>query len=219
MVSHERLLALPEVENLRRLSQSLAVLDAVMSPDWENWYYSFNSKWADGEMVASMRNGSGDGYFILFNPAGAIIKGFDHESAMSPYAGDEVKVWPGALDEVPEEFGSFLSEPAFTIEDVTFCIWRRYADPSWRTGTINYPGGDEDAEGSGWMLSILSGDPAEYQEFAEGYYERPVDLDAVRHVYRHEPLTEGVVRRLNAEWSLEELVADLEEIGYPGGIT
>lgn len=95
MVSHKRLLALPEIEHLRRLSQSLAMLDAIMSPNWESRYYSFNSKWADG---------------------------------------------------------------------------------------------------------------------------RPVDPDTVRHVCRHEPLTEGVVRRPNAERSLEELVADLQGITPALGI-
>jgi hypothetical protein len=72
---------------LKKLCQSLATLDAIMSPEWEYRYYSFNSKWAEGEMMASMRNGSGDEYFILFNSEGAIMKGFAHESSMSPWAG------------------------------------------------------------------------------------------------------------------------------------
>jgi len=31
-----------------------------------------------------MRNGSGDAYSIVFGPLGVIIRGFDHESPMSP---------------------------------------------------------------------------------------------------------------------------------------
>src|SRR5262245_65269722 len=72
-------------------------------------------------MMASMRNGQGDDFFILFNNSGAIIKGFDHESPMSPYAHKPKRVWPGVLDDVPDVFRSFLDEPAFTIEDTTFC--------------------------------------------------------------------------------------------------
>jgi hypothetical protein len=60
------------------------MLEAIMSPDWEYRYYSFDSKWGLDEMMASMRNGQGDDFFILFNNNGAIIKGFDHESTMSP---------------------------------------------------------------------------------------------------------------------------------------
>lgn len=71
MVSKATLTALPDVEGLRKLTQSLAMLDAIMSPEWEDRYYSFNSQWDAGEMMASMRNGSGDEYFILFGPHGA----------------------------------------------------------------------------------------------------------------------------------------------------
>lgn len=85
MVTKKRLEAIPDISSLKKLSQSLATLDAIMSPEWDYRYYSFNSNWATGEMMASMRNGSGDEYFILFNSQGAIMKGFAHESAMSPW--------------------------------------------------------------------------------------------------------------------------------------
>jgi hypothetical protein len=169
MVSKAILRSLPDIEGLRKLTQSLAMLDAILSPEWDNRYYSFNSKWDEGEMMASMRNGSGDEYFILFDSHGAIMKGFDHESAMSPWSAEEEKLWPGIFDDVPDEFQSFLSEPAFSIQETTFCIWRRYIDSSWRVGTINYPD-EDDPDGSEYMLSILDGRPSTYKEFAESYY-------------------------------------------------
>ena len=70
--------------------------------------------------MASMRNGSGDEYSILFNSQGAIIKGFAHESSMSPWATESEQVCRGVLDEVPSEFQEFLTEPAFSIDDTTF---------------------------------------------------------------------------------------------------
>lgn len=139
MVQKQRLASLPDVESLKRLSQSLAMLDAILSPDWESRYYSFNSKWSAGEMMASMRDGSGDDYFILFNSSGAIIKGFAQESPMSPFVNEPIKVWQGVLESVPSEFQDFLSEPSFSIEATTFCIWRRYSDSSWQVGDIAYP--------------------------------------------------------------------------------
>jgi hypothetical protein len=54
MVSKATLRSLPAIEDLRKLTQSLAMLDAIMSPEWEYRYYSFNSKWDEGEMMASM---------------------------------------------------------------------------------------------------------------------------------------------------------------------
>lgn len=64
MVLKTTLAALPDVEDLRKLTQALAMLDAIMSPGWEYRYYSFNSKWDEREMMASTSNGSGDGYLL-----------------------------------------------------------------------------------------------------------------------------------------------------------
>ncbi len=213
MVLQNRLATLPDIESLKRLSQSLAVLDTIMSPEWESRYYSFNSKWGKGEMMASMNNGSGDEYFILFNSHGAIIKGFAHESPMSLYADESDGPCPGALDNVPDDFKDFLSEPAFSIKDTTFCIWRKYTDSSWQVGSIDYPEGN-DPDGSEELLSILDGRPTTYKEFAEDYYEKEVNLYAVEHIYQHRPLTSEIVAALNADVSLGELKSDMEEIGY-----
>jgi hypothetical protein len=55
----------PAIADLRDLCRSLAILDAILSPDWKGRYYSFNAGWADdddddGEEAASMCNRSGD---------------------------------------------------------------------------------------------------------------------------------------------------------------
>ena len=215
MVTTIRRNMLPDIDALRRLSQSLAMLDAIISPQWESRYYSFNSTWGSGEMIASMRNGSGDDYFLLFNAAGAILKGFAHESPMTPYANRDYKVWPGVLDNVPTEFASFLSEPAFTLEDTTFCLWRRHVDSNWQVGKIEYPSEDLDPDGSDALLAILDGQAATYREFAESYYERSVDLSSIEKIYQHRPLTQELISALNPELSPEDLSADILEIAYP----
>jgi hypothetical protein len=58
--------------------------------------------------------------------------------------------------------------------------------------------------------------PEAFQRFAEDYYEVPVELDAVRHVYALRPLTEDVVTALNAEITLADVVKDVTAAGYPG---
>lgn len=214
MVQKQRLISLPDIESLKQLSQSLAMLDAIMSPDWEYRYYSFNSKWSKGEMMASMRDGSGDDYFILFNSQGAIIKGFAHESPMSPFASEPPKVWRGLLDSVPTEFQDFLTEPAFSMEETTFCVWRKYSDSFWQVGNIDYPEG-EDPDGSEDLLWILEDNPEHYQYFATEYYEQDVPLSAVKHIYEHKPLTDDIISQLNSEISKDELRDDVKEIGYP----
>ena len=213
MVTERALASIPEIDALKRLCQSLATLDAIMSPEWDYRYFSFNSKWADGEMMASMRNGCGDEYFIFFNSLGAIMKGFAHESPMSPWSNERDRVWPGVLDDVPAEFADFLTEPAFSMETTTFCIWRGNGDSSWQTGKIQYPDG-ADPDGSDDLLFALDGDPETYKEFAKDYYECAVDLPAVQSIYQHQPLTTQIAKILNPEVELESIRSDLEEIDY-----
>jgi hypothetical protein len=208
--------ALPHVDRLRATFQAMAMLDAILCPDWQYRYYSFNSGWSTGEQMGSMRDGSGDEFFALFNPSGCWIKGFAHEAPMSPYRDDSSKrVWPGVLDDVPTEFAACLSEPAFAVGDTTFCIWRRYGDTSWNRGQIEFPDGHRDPDGSEDLMSPLDGQLETYRAWAEEYYEREVDPMAVAHVYGHRPLTSELVLALNPEASISDLLADVLEIGYP----
>lgn len=215
MVMKSTLSVLPDVVTLRRKAQALAVLDAIMSPDWQYRYYSFNSQWDADEMVASRKNGSGDELYVLFNPSGAILKGFDHESFMSPWAREDQSQWPRIFDFVPEEFQSFLKEPAFDIPNTTFCIWRRNADASWQAGNIEYPDGDENSDGSDEQLALFAGGPDLYVRFAKEYFEQAIPLEAVARVYSHQVLTDTIIKQLNPQSDLPSLEPDLVEIGYP----
>ncbi len=214
-ISTRNLDALPDVARLKALLQSLAVLDAIMSTEWEHRYYSFSARWSPSEQMGSMRNGSGDSFFALFSRAGCFLKGFDHESPMTPYRTQPPEIWPGLLDGVPDSFSSGVNEPAFSMNDITFCIWRHYSDDSWSQGPVDFPGGDDDPDGSGYLLGILSGDPRHYQRFAEEHYQATISIDAVRHVYNHSSLTNDIVASLNPGTVIKELAEDLTEIGYP----
>lgn len=215
MISTRDLSLLPDVDGLRHLLQSLAMLDAVLSPDWQYRYYSFNAGWSTGSQMGSMRNSSGDDFYTHFSSAGCWLKGFAHESPMSPYREQSQRQWPGVLDAVPAEFAECLREPAFEAETATFCIWRRYADTCWQVGPVEFPTDPPDPDGSADLLSILDGRPESYQSFAADYYEREVELAAIEHVYAHRPLTRAVVVQLNPEATLQGLAEDIREIGYP----
>lgn len=215
MVKASEKSALPATGILRAKAQSLAVLDAIMSPEWQYRYYFFNSKWGDGEMMASMTDSCGDNFFILFNQHGAILKGFDHESFMSPWARDGQPLWPGIFKGVPTEFDQFLVEPAFDMPNTTFCLWRKHADSAWLAGPIEYPDGDEGSDGSEELLSIFVGGPECYKEFAHCYYEKEVPLEILERIYSHQPLTDEMIGALNSGLSLSNLQKDLNEIGYP----
>src|SRR5438552_1282799 len=102
-------MSLPPPLMLERRCIALATLDAILSPEWQYRYYSFNRNWdlEAGTRMASMRNGSGDDYFILFLPDGtAAIKGFNHESS----ALDGRTMIQGVLDGLPPSFAAFANE-------------------------------------------------------------------------------------------------------------
>ncbi|MGW6783904.1 hypothetical protein [Streptomyces sp. NPDC054987] len=219
MTVYEVARRLPSIADLRDHCRSLAMLDAILSPDWEGRYYSFNAGWADGEEMASMRNGSGDEYSILFSAAGAFVRGFCHESPMSPY-GNDGEPWPGVTDEVPEPFKPVVEDPAFTDEDgvpvVTACLWRGTTDDPWHHGAIELPGNAVDPDGATSLFGLLvDRSPEAFQRFAEDYYEVSVDLGAVRHVFALRPLSQELVSLLNPEISLTDLRQDISETAYP----
>ncbi|GAA0723052.1 hypothetical protein [Dactylosporangium roseum] len=211
---------LPDVENLRNISRSLAALDAIVMLDWESRYYSYDSTWGADEQLASMKNDSGDEYSIVFGPTGVFIRGFDHESSMSPYRRSPHQPWPGVIDSVPEEFRQYVFEPAFSSGEfplITVCLWRLSgSDSRWRFGEIEYPEGEADPDGSGWMFDlVVNRSPLLYVGFAEDAYEVELDESAVAAVYDLEPMTQELIGRLNPELLLDEARESLEAIGYP----
>ncbi len=217
-ISTRDLSMLPSIDRLERISQSIAMLDAIISPEWNYRYFSFNSNWdsSKSERMASMRNGSGDEYFLVFSPRGAILKGFDHEAPMSPWERNPVEVWPGVLESVPLAFASFLVEPAFSMRDCTFCIWREHGDAHWQRGPVAFPECDSgDSDGSEGLLWMFDGKPETYIEFTSEYYEKVLNVDLVRQIYAHDDLTPPLLAELNPQASWEGTVQDAAEIHYP----
>lgn len=216
MISTRDLASLPAPAEFRRVLQSMAVLDAILCPEWELRYYSFDAAWSPDEEMASMRDGSGDHVFVVFSTAGCWVKGFAHEAEMSPWHADgEPQIWPGVLDSVPDEFAACLTEPAFCIEETTFCTWRRGQDSHWQRGPVRFPESERDPDGSEELLSPFDGAPERYRVWAESYYGRSVNAAAVKAIYAHEAVTESLLAILNPIVTLESLVPDLTEIAYP----
>lgn len=94
------------------------------------------------------------------------------------------------------------------------CRWRTYGNTAWRHGDIAFPGGDQD--GADRLFALLTnGTPEAFQEWAQDYYEMPVDLGAVRHFYAGLPLTEAVVTALNPATTLAAVSDQVAATGYP----
>lgn len=208
------MLDLPAPDKLKRIMQSLAMLDAILEEDWEYRYFSFDARWSPATQMGSMRNGQGDDLFAVFDPAGCFIRGFDHESPMSPWTSHPAKIWPGVLEHVPPQFSSSLMEPAFHMDDTTFCLWFPAGAQAWCKGKIEYPSAT-DPDGSSWLLSYYKGEPEAYLDFAQHYYGIDIPVEAIARVYKHEPLSSALVERLKSLRHFDQLVVEAAAIGYP----
>jgi len=229
ILSTTDLSCLPEISRLRSLFQSLAMLDALLSPEWERRRHSFNSHWGADEQLASVRIRP-DNLFALFRPSGCLLKGFSHTAPLSTVTGPRSKALFLGL---PAEFLACLREPALTSTQTTFCIWRRQDDSAWTAQ--KYPDAElsaitakcrpgigpgetaspRDLDGSQVLLSLMDAEAATYHAWAEPFYQRTLPAEAVSAIYEHHPLTDELVRLLNPRLSLRHVRDDVREIGYP----
>ncbi len=194
---------LPSIPELRRITQSLAMLDAILCPEWEYRYYSFNSKWAPDAEMASMRNGEGDDWFLLFDRAGAALKGFAHELAQGSSCAQQIQF------DLPATFAPFLNEGAFSMHDATFCYWREANAASW-----NQVNAGLTDDGSALFLQHLVEGPKAYAAWAEIHFEVAIHIGAVKSIFAHQPLNDLLVLSLNPDADLEAVYSDTQEIGY-----
>jgi hypothetical protein len=201
---------IPEITTVQRRAKALAMVEAIVCPSWDGRFYSYNCKWAEGEEMASMRNGEGDDWFLLFGAFGAGIKGLAHETQL---ARDE-ELLAEARRSIPATFASFLDEPAFGWDGLSFCYWRAPQDRMWSRLTHPRAERRELDDGSCELLALLHAPAEAYVEFAQGYYEVDLPLAVVQAIYRHDPLTDELVRSLNPALSLAAAAADAAEIGF-----
>lgn len=201
---------LPVIEKCRRIFQSIALLDAIIMPEWEYRYYSFNAKWYTNEMMASMRDGSGQHYFALFNKCGLIIKGFEHYSTVDNRFQQTGEIDKKIFKYVPVEFNNFLKENAFVIDKTTFCLWNLKNEEVWHSVK-------EHNSNELYLLKVLIDGAEGYVKWAEEYYETDIPISIVKDIFDFMPLNNDMIKSLNKEISLEDILEDIAEIAYPIG--
>lgn len=220
---HDLLPKLPPPSVLQRRARAFAVLDAIFEPRFRrHWYLP---KWsANGAALGSMDNGSGDNYSIVFDSAGTLLLGFDHESAATPWRDDEGSHWPGLLDGVPAVLQPYLEEPAFQFDgflDITVCAWHEPAEGFWRCGPVDFDPdlllfAEHEPDGAEDLFGLLADGTAEaYARFAADYFSVPVDAEAVAAVMADQPLIPQLAATINPDIDYAHVHADVAAMGYP----
>ncbi|MEZ4319801.1 MAG: hypothetical protein R3F61_19965 [Myxococcota bacterium] len=197
--------SLPPPDVLEHRARVLAVLDALLCPDWEYRYYSFNARWAPSQWMASMRDGSGSHWFLVgIDGVGLGLTGLAlHTPA---FRMDHPR--PGIVDRIPQALHAhFLEEPAFDMKNTTFTGWWLDAEPGWHAGTCGLEDGADD------LLSALLGGPDAYHAFAEEYYERTVDPTVVAELFAGGPVLRSTAEALNPDLDWEAFVEEAPDMG------
>ena len=143
--STENLNLIPKPEDLQKLCKSISALEAIISPEWEYRYYSYQKDWSESEEFCEMRNGQGDQMLIVFSKDGNCINGFAQESEMNGWKNIPIEdkksfmdklfgskketktvltqeIQSGVVTELPQVFNEFVfGEPVKSI-GTTFCI-------------------------------------------------------------------------------------------------
>lgn len=195
MPSKSDLARLPKPKTLAKAMRCCAVLDVVLCEDDDLRSYDFQPKWCEDVQMAKYDNGGGDYMFIFVQGKDAIIKGFDHESPVSPYANDQQQVWPGIYDGVPAHLDDLISDVAVSREDVTFCVW--HSKGKWQTGKAKFKRKEDG--GAAYLLGQILQDADDYCEWAEDYYELELDVELVESVFAGATIDEKLILELNPD--------------------
>ncbi len=199
------------IDSLRETLIKLATLNIILcDEDWLR-YHRFTKGWDEHVDLAKIDNGSGDNLLIFFTDKGCLIKGFAHESEVSPYAQGEFKLWDGMYHGLPSHFEELLDDESIEKDDVTFCLWRTFEDGRWNKGDIKFEHGEDD--GSGFLLETIFSNATSFGEWATDYFEMEIPKQHISSIYNDEPITDELILGINASCDLEAVKEELKELG------
>jgi len=186
-----------------------AMIDTVLCDEAYLRCYTFQPKWSDdGVSLAKYDNGGGNDMFVFTRGSDAVIKGFDHESPVSPHAQDEYGIWPNIYSGLPAKLNELLNDASIEREDVTFCTW--HADGDWELGPIEFPNGEDD--GASYLLGAIPYSAEQYCDWASDYYEIELDVDVIRSIYDGGEIEAATIRSLNPDRNPAKALKELAEI-------
>ncbi|WFA85591.1 hypothetical protein [Paenibacillus amylolyticus] len=207
---------------LRKQMRMLAALDIIISE--EKWLrvHHYENELQPGVAWGNINNGAGDHLHVLFTNSGTLIKGFDHESPLSPHAREDGEIYPGMYDEVPEVLMAVLrdQEETLDLEDVTFCLWKEGNDLPWKVGNwIQLAMTEEDKAdargGAEFLLGYIEKNSEDYVDWAKGYYDlQDLPLEAVAEIYEEKPVTASLIKQLCPERDVAAVLDELQQRGY-----
>jgi hypothetical protein len=200
---------LPSPDLMKRRLRMFAMHDAIVAPEFRS--FEFHPKWGPGNaQMGAFKDGEGNFFFAWFSSKGAVIRGFDHDSVMSPFRHDPPVPWPGIFDGLPKELRYALEEPAFVQEEITFAFWAKGGDGDWRAGAVKPPRG-KDADGAERLLGCFR---KSFEAWRKKYYDTPSSPALEVLWWERAPITREVVLALNPEADLKAVREEAKLLGW-----
>jgi hypothetical protein len=188
-----------------------AMLDAIVSPELRS--FEFHPAWAENEQMGAFKDTEGDCFFAWFSAQGAVVRGFAHESPMSPYRKNPPEPWVSLWDGLPASLSYPKTEPAFGGDDVTFACWTEGQDGLWTAGPVKPPT-DKDPDGA---ESLLFGPFSKgFHRWAEGYYDQKLASAAIEALgAKNRTLVSATVTALNPTFDLQAVENEAKALDWP----
>lgn len=208
MPSATLLESLPSVNELQSVVRALASLDVIQHGGDDDWLrkYDYQPQWSPGVAFGKYDNGGGDEMIFFFKNGKAVIKGFAHESNISPYANDS-KIWPGMYEGIPADLNEELTDPAAERGVVTFCVWN--SEETWQCGPVEFSKNEDDGSE---LLHDIFFQPEDYVAWAEEDLEVDLDLKIVKAIYAGEQITDAMIKTLNPQRDIANAQAELADV-------
>jgi hypothetical protein len=188
-----------------------AMLDAIVSPELRS--FEFHATWAKDEQMGAFKDTEGDCFFAWFSAEGAVVRGFVHESPMSPYRRNPPEPWASLWDGLPASLSCAKTEPAFGGDDVTFAFWADGLDGPWTAGPVKPPK-DKDPDGAATLL--FGPFSKEFCRWAEGYYDQKLAAAAIEALRAQDKtLVSASVAALNPTFDLQAVENEAKALDWP----
>ena len=200
-----------EIKQLKENMRRMAAIDIVLSEEENLRSFFYKCNWEDQVDMAWYENGGGDDIYIAFKGDEAIMKGFDHESEVSPHAQEEFKIGEGIYDQTPNHLLDLIRNEAIEFEDVTFCYWKTAKDSTWQHGNIQRA--DDVDDGSSWLLDSLHTSVESHSEWILDYHEISPDKAALTTLFSNDNWPIKDVMALEPKFNKSNCESELNGLG------
>lgn len=194
---------------MRERLRTFAMLDTIVAPDMRS--FEWHPKWGKREQMGAFKDGEGNFFFAWFSPKGTVVRGFDHESKMSPFQKDPPVIWPGLFDGLPKALAYATKEPAFALEEITFAFWCLGRDGDWEAGDVKLAKGP-DPDGAVQLLGCFQ---KNFHRWANGYYGTELDDAAIARVWAGKAIDWSTLEALNTDFDERAVREEAELLDWP----